>query len=414
MSTKSGEAQFLISVQYANAEIDVWTHKFQEGVRGLSVVSGGETLYASTASIDNSDVFRSTDGGNTWDRVASRRPPIHVLAADPTTPRVVFAGTSPYNNIASRLFKSIDGGDTWAGVGLYGVNVIVLTFDPFTPSTIYAGTDRGVFRSTDSGETWNSVYEGWPALEVSAISVDPVAPHIVYVGGLYNVGGFHGVVLKTADGGDTWDSANTGLPVDPPVSVVAALVIDPLVTSTLYAATGGPFSAGIFKSIDAGGTWSASSTGLPSHRVTKLVIDPRTPSTLYATTRWDGASNGVSKSTDGGANWSSFNTGLPKSAVSNQYPFVRALVIDASNPSLLYAGTDRGVFVVRQRTACIGDCGGEGLVAINDIIMLVNVSLGNVDPATCVDGSLPISRNVDVSTIIQAVNNALSGCPPDP
>ena len=58
---------------------------------------------------------------------------------------------------------------------------------------------------------------------------------------------------------------------------------------------------------------------------------------------------------------------------------------------------------------CVGDCGGVGTVAINNIITLVNIALGTADPSACPHG-VPIGAEVNVAVIIQAVNSALNGC----
>ncbi|MBI4577995.1 MAG: hypothetical protein HY722_17170, partial [Planctomycetes bacterium] len=101
--------------------------------------------------------------------------------------------------------------------------------------------------------------------------------------------------------------------------------------STLYAGTfAGTYESGLFKTTDGGASWSAANTGLTSTIVRALAIDPSAPSTLYA-----GTVGGVFKTTDGGAGWSAANAGLTSA-------FVRALVIDPSAPSTVYAGTEYG------------------------------------------------------------------------
>src|SRR5438105_15781824 len=101
-------------------------------------------------------------------------------------------------------------------------------------------------------------------------------------------------VFKSTDGGGSWRPASTGLP---DVSTIQTLVIDPSTPSTIYAGEvpfNGTGGAGVFKSTDAGNTWSSASTGLPNDiGVQTLAIDPSTPGTLYAGT----VGAGVFKST---------------------------------------------------------------------------------------------------------------------
>jgi photosystem II stability/assembly factor-like uncharacterized protein len=121
----------------------------------------------------------------------------------------------------------------------------------------------------------------------------------------------------------------TGGPYGGPVN---ALAIDHRTPSTLYAGT----IAGVFKSMDAAGTWSAASAGLTDRNIQALAIDPSTSSTLYA-----GSFGGrVFKSTDSGGSWATASNGLPATESAE----VLALTIDYSNPLTLYAATGRGLY----------------------------------------------------------------------
>lgn len=108
---------------------------------------------------------------------------------------------------------------------------------------------------------------------------------------------------------------------------VGALAIDPTVPATLYAGT----THAVFKSTDAGGTWSA--TALVDKSIWALAVDPGSPMTVYAGTY----SNGIYKSTDGGGTWSA--TGLDPASGS-----VRAVAIDPTTRTTLYAGMSHGAF----------------------------------------------------------------------
>ena len=110
-----------------------------------------------------------------------------------------------------------------------------LAIDPVTPSTLYAGTvAEGVFRSTNGGDSWETINTGLTDLEVHALEIDPITPPTLYAG-TTALG-----VFRSSNGGNSWEAINTGLT----DLVVRALEIDPLNPSTLYAATS---SAGVFK-----------------------------------------------------------------------------------------------------------------------------------------------------------------------
>jgi photosystem II stability/assembly factor-like uncharacterized protein len=277
---------------------------------------------------------------------------VSALVIDPTTPGTLyvavhygpcrspeFASTSSliFGCPSGGVFKSVDGGNTWqaANAGLPPTTAgIALALDPVTPGRLYAGTDSGVFKSIDAGRSWNPVdFPGVPTF-------DPTTP-----GTLYAQGG----LFRSTDGGDTWDTAGAGLPGSP----VNAFAIDPTTTpGTLYIATGSGCdgcAGGVFKSTDRGSTWAGVNVGLPGGRrsfwVTALVLDPTAPGTLYAGAGNGGTSplpsGGVYKSTDGGGSWAAVDVGLP----SNTYgAAVGALALDPVTPGRLYAGTDSGVY----------------------------------------------------------------------
>lgn len=117
---------------------------------------------------------------------------------------------------------------------------------------------------------------------------------------------------------------------------VLALIIDPMVSTTLYAGT---LTQGILKSIDGGSTWTASSNGLGDGTVKVLAIDPLQPAILYATT-YDGnwGDGGIYKSVDSGENWIGIMDGMTEGT------YVNSLVIDPLTPSTVYIGTSKGLF----------------------------------------------------------------------
>src|SRR5439155_25006399 len=138
---------------------------------------------------------------------------------------------------------------------------------------------------------------------------------------LVSLGGLLSALLvtssMTAEGGiNSWTS------IGPEGGSIPALAIDPVTPGTLYARAGG----GVFKSVNAGESWSAVNTGLSDQFVLVLAIDPQTPATVYA-----GTYRGVFKSINGGGRWSAVNTGL-----SNRV--VVALAIDPQTSATLYAG----------------------------------------------------------------------------
>jgi hypothetical protein len=330
----------------------------------------------------------SIDGGGTWSRTGLMPCEIiSLLVFDPRTPTTIYAGVQGSCGMGGcsleGVFKSTDGGDTWHSIGLTNRTVNAIAIDPVEPTTLYAGTaGGGVFKSTDGGGTWSGI--GFTDLTVFALVIDPRVPTTLYAG--TDAG-----VYKSADGGNTWNA--TGI-----TDNVTALVVNPKTPTTLYA---GRWIGGVFKSTDGGDTWSEISTGLSGGRVFALTVDPVEPSLVYAGTE----GGGVSKSADGGGTWRDMNVGLTNR-------FVTALAIDPIEPRRLYAGTaGGGVFAIEQVDECAGDCDGDGVVLVDELITLVNIALGNDDVSACDSGDADGSGEVTVDELLTAVSFAIEGCP---
>ncbi len=240
-----------------------------------------------------------------------------VLESDPTTFYVAMA--------TAGIYKTINAGTTFTSVfdneGSSSVGAIAVA--PTDANLVWAGTGEannrqssswgdGVYKSTDGGLSWRNMGLR-DTKQIARIIVDPADFNVVYVaspGHLWGPGGERGV-YKTTDGGLTWARV---LHVDDETGATD-LVMDPLNSKTLYAATyqrrrvqwgfngGGPGS-GIWKSTDAGRTWSKIETGLPDGAKGRigLAIYRANPNVLYATLEHPEQS-GVYRTDDAGANW---------------------------------------------------------------------------------------------------------------
>jgi len=318
------------SASMVQAENNVWTNI---GLKGISIQamainpSTPTTLYAGT---DGHGVYKSTNGGSTWNFVNTglTNLVVRALALDPTTPTTLYAGTE------SGVFKSTNGGSTWSPVNtglttiFTGLDLVVraLALDPTTPTTLYTSIyNGGVFKSTNGGSTWNPAGSGSPF--VYTLALDPTTPTTLYAGNYFAASG----ISKSTNGGSTWNPINTGLPIDS----VYALALDPATPTTLYAGTR---DGSVFKSTNGGSTWNPINTGLPTDgdSVFALAVAPTIPTTLYAGT----FRSGVFKNTNGGSTWNPINTGL-------QNPDILTFALDPTTPTTLYAGTEEGgVFIM--------------------------------------------------------------------
>jgi photosystem II stability/assembly factor-like uncharacterized protein len=168
------------------------------------------TLYAATqAQIQGVPgrihaIFRSSDSGDTWVRADSglSNSRVRSLAIDPATPSILYAGT--YRGV----FRTRDSGETWeaANVGLPEEGwVKAIAIDPANPSTIYAGGLSGVSCSRDSGDSWETLTNEFPDLSINALAIDPENPSTLYAG-TSDAG-----VFRSTDSGETWEPMNSGL-----------------------------------------------------------------------------------------------------------------------------------------------------------------------------------------------------------
>lgn len=167
---------------------------------------------------------------------------------------------------------------------------------------------------------------GPPGGTIFALAIDPSNTATVYAGTAA------AGIFKSSDGGGSWSAINVGLTAltnRAGFVGVNALAIDPVSPATVYAGTGG----GVVKSINGGASWNTLNFPQPGG-VVALAIDPANPATIYA-----GTTGGILKSTNGGASWVTVDVGLT-AATGNIWR--NALVIDPVNPATLYAGSGGG------------------------------------------------------------------------
>ncbi len=297
------------------------------------------TVYAGIAT---GGVFKSQDAGATW--MAKNEGltwpaggVVEALAIDPMIPTTVYAVGVNFN---STVFKTGDGGGTWRAVtGPFDPTRVALAIDPIAPSTLYRSSSDGaglVDKSVDGGESW-AVLDG-PPVAVTQVAVSPRTPGVVYTGTLDGV-------YRSEDGGASWTRASRGLPdsvslIDGSVRTAAVdvLAFGPESPSTLYAVAAfyspGHFSRAVFRSTDAGETWTAAGRGLEDTLVNTLAADPVVPGRLFAGTE-DG---GVFLSEDAGMTWTAMSAGLTGAPVED-------LALSTGSPATLWAATyGSGVF----------------------------------------------------------------------
>jgi photosystem II stability/assembly factor-like uncharacterized protein len=309
------------------------------------------TVYAGT----DSGVVKSIDGGANWTATNSGLPSnqngvsVPFLAADPQNPGTLYAAALPQTASAG-MFKSTDGGESWnplSSSGLVATTASSLVVDPATSGTLYARLGGDVSKTVDGGAHWKKVYSAMPTEDgrstypASLVAVGPAAPNTVYIG-IDGNGDGGGGVFKSDDGGINW----TRFPL-PRHGGVRGLAIDSHDSGIIYVwvPLNGPGS-GVFKSSNGAASWSELNSLAPFRGISNLWIDPQNPATLYARTNY-GPMPPLVKTTDGGLSWSVVTpTIVTFSGEDYQAPsiVVNSLAIDPQNSNIVYAITNQGVF----------------------------------------------------------------------
>jgi photosystem II stability/assembly factor-like uncharacterized protein len=305
----------------------------------------------------NGGVWKSTDFGRTWLPIFDDQPTqsIGAIAVAPSDPNVIYVASGeglrrPDLSVGDGIYKSTDAGKTWMHLGLRdGQQIPSLVIDPHDPNRLFAAVlghpygpnaERGIFRSTDGGATWQKILYKNENTGGSDIEMDPTNSNVLYAGmwesrlGPWEDGneysGPNSGLFKSTDGGETWRQLTNGLPEG---LVQVNVAIAPSEPNRLYAAVASTKELGIYRSDNMGENWFRTTEDRrPSLRIGGgdlpiPKVDPRNPNILYTT------STVTWKSVDGGKTWTGFR-GAPGGDdyqniwLSPNYPGIILLVSD--------------------------------------------------------------------------------------
>jgi len=239
-------------------------------------------------------LYLSSNGGANWSRFAhlgsGSEMVLDHIVIDANNPRNIYVAAWNAQSPASDgdVFRSKDGGKTWDLLAdLHGKSVRALAIAPSDQKTLVAGALDGVYRSRDGGDSWERISPANHAeiKNIESAAIDPVAPDVIYVGTWH-------LPWKTEDGGKNWHSIKKGVIDD---SDVFSIVVDSLNASSMYISA----CSGIYKS-DSAGELFRKIQGIPysARRTRMLKMDPSGHGTVYA-----GTTEGLWKTTDAGASW---------------------------------------------------------------------------------------------------------------
>ena len=282
----------------ANANINVSAPQFPASLyanlewRCIGPFRGGRTV-ADTGvpgkpnlfyiGVNNGGVWKTTDAGRTWVPIFDGQPTgsIGALAVAPSNPDVIYVGSGeglrrPDLSTGDGIYKSSDGGNTWKHLGLRdGQQITNVIIDPQDPNRVFVAvlghpygpnSERGVFRSTDGGDTWQKILYKDDDTGATDLAFDPKNPQTLYAdmwssrrppwttGGPLE--GHNGGLFKSTDGGDTWRPLTRGLPTNAQGLGRIGFGISPSNPNRMYALVdAAPEVGGLYRSDDAGESW---------------------------------------------------------------------------------------------------------------------------------------------------------------
>ncbi len=300
------------------------------------------TMYIASA---GGGVWKTTDGGSTFQPLTDNLTSLSCgyVAVDPVNPPVVYIGTGELNYsldsyYGDGVFKSTDAGATWTKVaasGTVGSYISQIVINPLNTNVLYLSGSSGVYRSTDAGLSWKSTSSGGNA---NCIVMNPLNPLVLYT----TTGGYTAdVIRKSTDGGVTWTALTGGLPSPMGRTQLALAQAD---TNLLYASIARPGSPygllGLFASTDGGATWTLKDSsrnylGGQGWYDNAIAVRPSNPATVVAGGLDVYASTSYGAGLSQRSNWA---TSSPSNFCHADVHFL------GYNGGVLYCGSDGGVF----------------------------------------------------------------------
>ena len=314
-------------------------------------------LYVGTA---GGGVWKTLDFGVTYKAVFDKHnQSIGAISIDQAHPDTIWAGTGESwtrnsVSVGDGIYKSTDGGDNWKKMGLDKTERISkIIIHPNNPNTVYAAApgalwsdseDRGLYKTTDGGSTWNKILYINPQTGISDVAIDPSNPDIMYAAAwefrrkayAFNSGGKNGGIYKSTDGGATWKKLSNGIPAGNLGRI--GLAVSTADANVVYATIESKETA-MYRSNDKGETWIK--TGTHNYIIerpfyfTKLIADPKDPNRIYR------AGLNMLVSTDGGKSFTPFRGGA--------HGDYHDVWINPNNTDNIVVATDGGVYVSYDR-----------------------------------------------------------------
>lgn len=361
---------FCCFIIHGNAQMDVQRYQDLE-YRMIGPFRAGRTVGAvgvpSQPNVffvghNNGGVWKTDDYGRTWHPIFDDAPTgsIGDLAVSPSNPDIIYVGTGeglhrPDLAVGDGMFKSINGGDTWQHIGLDDVQQVSrVIVHPNNPNIVFvaglghpygANEMRGIFRTTDGGDTWEKVLYVNHNTGAVQVEFDPNDPKVLFADmwehqeGPWENAKFSGTnsnLYKSTDGGDSWRKITEGLPTAAEGLGRIGVAIAPSNSSRMYATVDAKKNGGIYKSDDAGESWTLVSTDYRlwgrGSDFAEIKVHPKNENQLFV------GNIAAYRSDDGGKSWTSIK-GAPGG---DDY---HRIWINPNQPEIMLFAADQGAVV---------------------------------------------------------------------
>lgn len=318
-----GEAGSLPSAFTVTQAIGVWTTGGPYGGNIYSLDLGEEQFQTVYATVINVGLFRSRDGGGSWEQIFAEIGWENAPEVDPTNPRRIYMAKR-----SKGLYFSEDGGDTWVALPLpipglppYRLRAFVsphtgVLFGALTSGSYDSSCEWGcgLFRYDEANQTWQRLVSGdllTDDVGITAVGFDPLDSQIMYASRQ------DGVVLKSTDGGQVWFSLG-----QTPLGYIARLFVNPLTREPWVCGAADGHNGGLYRYN--GSDW----VQIYASDVSDVVFDPNATDVAHQKV-WIASGDGVMVSEDGGEHWVSLSPGMDG---------VTAIALPPEDPQKIYAG----------------------------------------------------------------------------
>jgi photosystem II stability/assembly factor-like uncharacterized protein len=306
--------------------------------------------------VASGNVFKTTNGGTTFSPVFDNQEvySIGTIELDPNNPHTVWVGTGENNSQRSvawgdGVYKSTDGGKSWKNMGLKeSEHIAKIIIHPKNSNVIYVASqgplwkadgDRGLYKSTDGGETWEKSLYVSENTGVSDMVMDPRNCNVMYATSyqrrrhqwtLIN-GGPEGAVYKTTDGGENWFKIMNGMPSGDIGRI--GLAISPVNPDYVYAIVEAAEGGGFYRSTNRGATWEKRGTKISASAqyYQEIVAHPHRLDWVINTDTY------TQYTDDGGLTWHNIPT-------SHRHVDDHAIWINPDDPNEWLIGGDGGLY----------------------------------------------------------------------